>query len=319
MNKISVEEALVFAEENFPKAPERLAAHLKIEIKYSLLNCDGWCLQHGNRAIIRINNREDIPKTRQKFTLAHELGHIILGIPAIVGESMQDTFIKGNNEEKLVNDFASKFLLPESVIKSEFNKLPITSTRLKKVARRARVSDLVVARRIAFFAKELGLKEASVLFFKDNKLNYQMSETLKVEKIFANEILIKCIAANHKTIRVAYEKDDVIVASAIENPNSNTKIIFLQIVNDKDGFRHLHDEKVKDLAKNIFDGDEQFRNTLNGRFGGFKKIAKTMSLENAVELFNERLNLYPDNLTKKQLKLLASELGQEFIRLKLQY
>ncbi len=84
MNKITVEEALSFAEENFPNAPERLVDYLEIEVKYSPLNCDGWCLQFDDRAIIRINS--EMPDVRKRFTIAHELGHLIYGVTTVIGE-----------------------------------------------------------------------------------------------------------------------------------------------------------------------------------------------------------------------------------------
>lgn len=84
MNKITVGDALLFAEENFPNAPERLVNYLEIEVKYSSLNCDGWCLQFDDRAVIRINS--EMPDVRKRFTLAHEIGHLIYGVTTVVGE-----------------------------------------------------------------------------------------------------------------------------------------------------------------------------------------------------------------------------------------
>ena len=123
MAKITIAEALKFAEQNFPKAPEKLVELLKIEVRRSSLNCDGWCLQIGERSVIRLNNNGSIPKTRQRFTLAHELGHLILGIPSLIGESMLETSTTISQEEKKVNEFASEFLLPEAIVKSELESL----------------------------------------------------------------------------------------------------------------------------------------------------------------------------------------------------
>jgi len=81
MNKISVEDALLFTEEYFPNAPERLVEYLEIEVKNSPLNCDGWCLQFDDRAIIRINS--EMSDVRKRFTLAHELGHLIYEVPTV--------------------------------------------------------------------------------------------------------------------------------------------------------------------------------------------------------------------------------------------
>ena len=41
----SVERSLAYARKHFPEGPEKLAEHLKVEVRYSALSgCDGWYL-----------------------------------------------------------------------------------------------------------------------------------------------------------------------------------------------------------------------------------------------------------------------------------
>lgn len=47
------------------------------ELLASGVSRDGFTVRHNGRAVIVYNERS--PRTRQRFTLAHELGHIILG------------------------------------------------------------------------------------------------------------------------------------------------------------------------------------------------------------------------------------------------
>jgi Zn-dependent peptidase ImmA (M78 family) len=54
--------------------------------------------------------RKDVPGDRQRFNIAHELGHIILDIP----EGMDD-----REEEKAAHRFAGAFLAPAPVVKME--------------------------------------------------------------------------------------------------------------------------------------------------------------------------------------------------------
>jgi Zn-dependent peptidase ImmA (M78 family) len=110
MFDLSMERALTLADEFFPHAPEKIVQQYGIDVRRSRLNCDGWCLQLEGRAIIRINN--DAPAARQRFTLAHELCHLILGIPAVVGESVFIVDKKRSVQEREVNKLAAKILLP---------------------------------------------------------------------------------------------------------------------------------------------------------------------------------------------------------------
>ena len=99
---ISPEAARQFAESNFPEAPERLAQHLAIDVRYSTMSgCDGYCLVLRDKAIVRINSQ--LSPYRKRFTLAHELGHIILGIPGVVGESFEQMIGSKETEERRVN------------------------------------------------------------------------------------------------------------------------------------------------------------------------------------------------------------------------
>lgn len=100
------EAALAFAAEHFPNTPEKLVEQFGIELRDSdAVGCDGWCLQLGDRTIIRINRR--LYKSQKRFTLAHELGHLILGIPTKFGESFEDMLASDLDEERAVNEVAS--------------------------------------------------------------------------------------------------------------------------------------------------------------------------------------------------------------------
>ena len=86
---MNVEEAKRFAEKHFPNGPEELARKLGIVVLESpLVGCDGWVLSGSAGLIIRLNSNN--PSTRRRFTLAHELGHLLLEIPTVVGESVFD-------------------------------------------------------------------------------------------------------------------------------------------------------------------------------------------------------------------------------------
>ena len=105
----SIVQAKTFAEAHFPEGPERLAEKLGIKIHHgNLVGCDGWALSGPAGKLIRINS--SVSTTRQRFTLAHELGHLLLAVPTVVGESLYDSLKSDSDEERRVNDLASELL-----------------------------------------------------------------------------------------------------------------------------------------------------------------------------------------------------------------
>lgn len=316
MNKISISDALKFAEDNFPHAPEKLAELLEIEVRRSPLNCDGWCLQINNRSIIRINS--NTTKVSQRFTLAHELGHLICGIPTVVGESISEIQHSTNEEEKIVNYLAAKLLLPQKKIRSFIPEIPITSAIIKKIAKKAKVSELVVARRLSSLASDLGLKDALVIFYKNNNFKQQWSETVWMNPALAQELLTKCLEVSPNPARIyREEQSDVIVASILENPYRDTTTVFLQIVHEEDGLKKLTEESIRDLEDFIFENDREFRMSLQGCFGAFKSRVKELSLEDAIQLFNSTYLMTSERWGESVWKRLSSEKGQKYIGLRL--
>jgi Zn-dependent peptidase ImmA (M78 family) len=133
----SIDQAKEFAEAHFPEGPEKLAEKLGIKIYHgALTGCDGWALSGPAGKRIRINS--NVSATRQRFTLAHELGHLLLAIPTVVGESIYDSLKSDSDEERRVNDLASELLLPESVVRQYVPSVPIVASQLKRLATKAK-------------------------------------------------------------------------------------------------------------------------------------------------------------------------------------
>jgi hypothetical protein len=185
---VSVAEALALAAEHFPRGAEELAARLGVEVRYSpLCGCDGWSLPGAPRPIIRINSKT--ARSRQRFTLAHELGHLVLGVPSVVGQSSADALRCGDPEERRVDDFAAQLLIPTEVVQGAVAGPPIDTAALRRLARRARVSQLAVALRVADLAPLLGLQQAAVLFFEQDALSWQWSPAARIDEDTACEML----------------------------------------------------------------------------------------------------------------------------------
>ena len=161
---ISVEEAISLAVDAFPNGPEQIVERLGIAVRYADMDgCDGWCIASQERALIRVNSK--LPSTARRFTLAHELSHILLGIPAVVGESYRDMLSSNSAEERRVNSLAGNLLLPSEVVISTLQTPPIVAAALTALAKKGNVSELATAVRVCNIADRVGLQNASVISF----------------------------------------------------------------------------------------------------------------------------------------------------------
>lgn len=312
---ILVERSLAYAREHFPQGPERLAEHLSIEIRRSPLSgCDGWCLSAGQRAVIRVNSR--MAKSRQRFTLAHELGHLLLGVPSVIGESLSDVLRSDNEEEKRVNDIAAELLVPQDVVQATVKDLPVVASVLRRLAKQAQVSELAAALRVANLAADLGLENASVIFFEDDAVSWQWSKTLSMPKRTALSLRDAAREASPNAFRhVRNRESDVVVASLIENPYFGSATLFVQLLPIEYGTQKSRDERRAELEKHLFTGQTEFQRQLQGCFGAFKPRVVGMSVANAERLFWER---YDARFTGVPGKRLKSAQGREYVRLRLE-
>ena len=153
---MSVADAIRFAGEHFPEGPERLAEQMEVDVHYSPMSgCDGWCLSGKAASIIRVNSAA--ASTRQRFTLAHELGHLLLGTAAVIGESISDILRTDSEEERKVNQIAAELLMPTASRHAIVGDPPISAIGVRKLAKAARVSELAAALRVVGLAEDLGL------------------------------------------------------------------------------------------------------------------------------------------------------------------
>lgn len=94
-----------------------LVEHAGVKIKLLKSNLDGFCLsafdQNGYPAIV-VNVREDISVERQIFTVAHELGHIVMHQGSFDGGFAEEK----EKEEKEADQFASYFLMPKEGLRN---------------------------------------------------------------------------------------------------------------------------------------------------------------------------------------------------------
>jgi Zn-dependent peptidase ImmA (M78 family) len=90
-------------------------------------------------------------KAAQMFTLAHELAHVFFGSSAAF--DLRQLMPAEDATEQACNQVAAEFLIPERLLRQVWPSVPDGPARFQEMARRFKVSELVVARR----ALDLGL------------------------------------------------------------------------------------------------------------------------------------------------------------------
>jgi len=85
-------------------------------------------------------------KSAQMFTLAHELAHIWLGQSAV--SDAQPLTVPDQDVERWCNQVAAELLVPLELMKREYNRESKLTDEVNRLARRFKVSTLVILRRI---------------------------------------------------------------------------------------------------------------------------------------------------------------------------
>lgn len=83
------------------------------------------------------------PRVRQRFTIAHELGHYMMGHDT--SKILDDTFDKNSDQEKEANKFASEILMPLKILGDDINKKPCD---IPTLAKRYEVSEQAMSIRL---------------------------------------------------------------------------------------------------------------------------------------------------------------------------
>ena len=104
----------------------------------------GFALVDDFAPVIFVNGADS--KSAQMFTLAHELAHVWLGESAL--SDSEDRLVPDHRTERFCNQVAAEILAPLHVVRDEHRPVAPVQKEIVRLARRFKVSTLVVLRRI---------------------------------------------------------------------------------------------------------------------------------------------------------------------------
>ena len=158
----------------------------------------GFALSDSHAPLVFINGADT--KAAQMFTLAHELAHIWLGQSAV--SDSQASLVPEHQVERWCNNVAAELLVPLAVLKQEYDRRVNLGASLDRLARRFKVSTLVILRRIhdaggltreefwREYEKEL---KRLLAISKKSGGNFYLTQASRVSKRFARALVVSTL------------------------------------------------------------------------------------------------------------------------------
>jgi hypothetical protein len=129
---------------------ERMDAVLKVDMNLAD-NEPGWSFPHNGKMYICANGKDSAE--RQRFTICHELAHIVLGLPSDHAELPSSSYVKRSQAEVFCDIFAAELLLPFWLFKPMADKAEISFAAVDSLAARFVASASSTGSRFAAVVK----------------------------------------------------------------------------------------------------------------------------------------------------------------------
>lgn len=146
---------------------EEIARACNIEVKFDYVEHSGWSINdkvNAKRQIV-INKLE--PEYRQRFTLAHEIGHIILGH---TGQSYRTSDLEQYRgtlvrmKEVAANNFAAELIMPRKLVFKVLNKVILDL----EYSADQKFDEYDISRIINCMSKELNVSRQALTYRMEN-------------------------------------------------------------------------------------------------------------------------------------------------------
>jgi hypothetical protein len=302
--------ALTICAKHFPAGPEELASRLKISVCRSpLQGVEGWCIRGAN-TVIRINSSSS--NFRQRFTLAHELAHLVLGTePDIATEP----FRSNSQEEREADQLASEFLIPKAELDRYLRgALPVDAKTLVRLAKAANVSPVMAACRVVSATEELGLHNAAVVFFKEAKEIWRFSHGLVFDRGDVEHLLGHALACAPNLVREQNHDGNIVVGSLIDA--QVYQVLLVQLLAEETAAQETREERLRLFASRLFGEDRSFQQSVAGVLGIVRQKCEGQTLDAAIAYFDSKY--LGTKYTGAQEKKLRGPGGRAYVRLRLE-
>jgi len=147
-----------------PIPVERIAATLGAQITYEAFDGEvsGMLYREDARSIIGVNSKH--ASTRQRFTVAHEIGHMVMhkGKPVFIDRLVRVNWRDGTSdkEEAEANAFAAELLMPRTFLGQEIERV---LTRSRQITPKQLIDELAKTFRVSQEAMSYRLANLGVL------------------------------------------------------------------------------------------------------------------------------------------------------------
>jgi len=160
---------------------------------------DGACKSEGIKKLIVLNPNIDNEK-RKRFTLAHEIGHLLIHHNAyLCNKDCFRAYKTQSNEEREANDFAAELLLPQNEVSQILNSDDLTFELIKNVAEKYNTSLFVAGIRLAQLFKD----NAMLVVHDGYRVSWKVPSNncfLKISDIIAPNVLANKTNDNNRHI-----------------------------------------------------------------------------------------------------------------------